>query len=176
MIVRSSYGKLPQYAGSKTELHWEMDGHCALAVITANDEQCEKLKDMKNFGFCFVSLEGAIIFGIKEERLEQINTGGWMAAPFFPHTVSGTFEEFPEGDGMPLTIMLVNSTDGQIVKIHTMNLGNEFSNAIIQAVQKILEKPFDMLKYKMSLYDLVDMYPSDELLAENAENKFEYEK
>ena len=69
-----------------------------------------------------------------------------------------------EGQGLGLTLILVDATTGQIKSIRLLGLSENFTRKLLGTVIKNAEKPFNINSYNMNIAKIYSQYPTKKLV------------
>lgn len=107
------------------------------------------------------NLDGLLFFII------QLGRHGWQDAPFEPCLYEDNFDiEYPQGEGAPFTILMVDTGTGELKGIQNIGLSNSLSTAFMEQCRQrkaiMAGKSFDMEKYQKQVTKLYEQYPASE--------------
>jgi hypothetical protein len=123
-------------------------------------EEIEQFKSGKNFEIRFTELYGVIMITVK------IGDLNWMDAPYSPH-LSENLTKFSlpgAGEGLGLTLLLVDAETGEIKSIRLIGLSERFSRVLIGAVMEQKTKEFDKVKYDSSVSRIFAAYKTSQIV------------
>lgn len=123
-------------------------------------DEIEQFKAGKNFEIRFVELYGIIMITAKIGNLN------WMDAPYTPH-LSKNLTKFQlpnEGQGLGLTLILVDAITGEIKHIRLLGLSEIFTKRLFGVVMEHNVKPFDKEVYNNSLNRIFSTYQTNQIV------------
>lgn len=124
------------------------------------DDEIEQFKSGKNFEIRFIELKDVIMITTKIGNLN------WMDAPYTPHLSKNlTKFQFPnENQGLGLTLMLVDATNGEIKHIRVLGLSDKFTKRLFGSVMELKMKEFNLAEYKRSINIIFNTYDTKKLV------------
>lgn len=143
--------------------YFDMDDSGAVLIIFFNKPTQNEIKQFKaghNFEIRFTEIEGLIMLTAKIGNLN------WMDMPYTPHLSRGlTKLQIPGvGQGLALTLILVDGKSGRIEHIRLMSLNEDFTKSFFDAVKKECSHAFDKQKYVMSLNKIYQKYSTNDIV------------
>lgn len=69
-----------------------------------------------------------------------------------------------EGEGVVLTLMLIDSSIGKIKFIRTMSLSNNFTKELFKAAIKQRQKEFNILEYNRNINAIYSKYTTNQIV------------
>ena len=122
-------------------------------------DEIEQFAAGKKFEIRFVELYGVIMLTIKIGNLP------WMDAPYTPHLSKNLtrLEVLDEGQGLALTLMLINAVTGEIKHLRLIGLPERFSRKLFAAIKEQKEKSFDKAEYAMAIRRIYSSYSCGQL-------------
>lgn len=105
--------------------------------------EIEQFEPSKDFKIKFMELYGVIMISVKIGNLS------WMDAPYTPHLSRSLtkLDIINEGQGLALTVVLVDAVTGEVKKIRFLSLPEKFSRKLFIAVLEQKGKKFDIHEY-----------------------------
>lgn len=93
----------------------------------------------------------------------KIGTLHWMDAPYTPHLSNnlGTLQYATQGQGLALTLVLVDTVTGKIKALRVIGLSTQFTNKFVELVEQKLRKPFDDRIYHNNVNMIIAKYSTD---------------
>lgn len=154
---------IPKFAKHNEGVHFNMDDSGAtLIVFMANPTQDEidQFSAGKRFEIRFTELSEIIMITMKIGNLD------WMDAPYSVHLSKSLSKvEFPQaGNGLALTLMLVDAINGEIKSMRLMGMSENFSKKLIGAILEQKMKPFAIESYAENLKNVFRRYSSKDLV------------
>ncbi len=80
-------------------------------------------------------------------------------------------EDPPAGLSVPLSIILVESTNGVLRALRVVSPTHDFARALCQAIQRQAATPLDTARYEAHVASLYRRYPTSEVLAAHAQHR-----
>lgn len=123
-------------------------------------EEIEQFKSGKNFEIRFIELYNVIMLTAKIGNLN------WMDAPYTPHLSKGLvkFQMPNDKQGLALTLMLVDTTSGEIKHMRIIGMSENFTKKFFGAVMEQKIKEFDIEEYKIALNKIYSAYPTKKIV------------
>lgn len=124
-----------------------------------NDE-IEQFKSGKSFEIRFIHLKDVIMITAKIGNLN------WMDTTYTPHLSKNlTKFQFPnENQGLGLTLMLVDATNGEIKHIRVLGLSDRFTKRLFGSVMELKMKEFNLVEYNQSVDMLFNTYDTKQIV------------
>lgn len=123
-------------------------------------DEIEQFKSGKNFEIRFVELYGVIMITVKIGNLN------WMDAPYTPH-LSKNLSKFQlpnKGQGLGLTLVLVDAITGEIKHIRLLGLSKRFTKRLFGVAMEYKAKPFNKTEYNNSLNRIFSTYQTNQIV------------
>jgi hypothetical protein len=154
---------VPEFIGHNEETKFDVDdGGATMFVFFSNPTEKEKkqFESGARFEIRFVELHGVIIMTVKIGNL------AWMDAPYTPHlTPNLTRLQIPnEGEGLALTIILVDTNTGKIEHIRLVGLAEGFSRKLIGTIMEHKMKDFDREEYLKTIQTIFRRYTTNQIV------------
>ena len=114
----------------------------------------------KNFEVRFTELHGVIMLTVKIGNLN------WMDAPYHPH-LSKNLTKFvlpTEGMGLRLTLMLIDSSTGEIKHMRLIGLSEKFTRKLFGIAMEQKMQAFDHAEYLKTIDKIYSMYPTTQIV------------
>lgn len=123
-------------------------------------EEIEQFKSGKNFEIRFVELYGVIMITVKIGNLN------WMDAPYTPHLSRNPakFQLPSVGQGLGLTLILVDTITGEIKHIRILGLSERFTKRLFGVVMENKVKPFNKIEYNNSINRIFSAYQTNQIV------------
>ncbi len=113
-----------------------------------------------HYDFACLRIDDVIFLCVK------LKGSDWVSAPYSPHLAREyNHIMYEEGNGKPLTVLIVSNRTGIIQEMDCLGLGTEFSNYLEIQAEEIYKNVFEMYKYQNSIQIAYHRYASDEELA-----------
>lgn len=155
--------KIEKYIGRDEGTLFDVDdGGATLLVFfdRPTKDEIEQFRTGRNFEVRFCQLRNIIMITSKIGNLN------WMDAPYTPH-LSKNLSKFPivsEGQGLSLTLILIDSSNGEIKSMKLIGLSTKFSQELIAAIMEEKVKSFDLSEYNSSLNRVFTTYTTKEIV------------
>lgn len=123
-------------------------------------DEIEQFKSGKNFEIRFVELYGVIMITVKIGNLN------WMDAPYTPH-LSKNLSKFQlpnKGQGLGLTLFLVDAITGEIKHIRLLGLSERFTKRLFGVAMEHKAKLFNKTEYNNSLNRIFSTYQTNQIV------------
>lgn len=123
-------------------------------------EEIEQFEPGKNFEIRFSELYGVIIITAKIGNLN------WMDAPYTPHLSKNLakFQLPSEGQGLGLTLILIDAITGEIKHIRLLGLSERFAKRLFGVVMEHKVKQFDKTEYNNSINRIFSTYQTSQIV------------
>lgn len=124
------------------------------------EQEIEQFKSGKNFELRFTELYKVIMLTVKIGNLN------WMDAPYSPH-LSRQLTKFQlpgEGQGVVLTLMLIDAITGEIKHIRLLGLSERFTKQLFRIVMEQKSSNFDLIEYNKSLNKIYSTYSTNQIV------------
>lgn len=108
-----------------------------------------------------------VVLGGELYLLFKFGGQDWMDVPYNPHLSRGlTKLELPQGgtEGLSLTVILADTSDGTVKVLRLVGLGNRFSKSLVGAILERAQKPFDPSAYNASIASVYGRYDTKQML------------
>ncbi len=136
------------------------DGATMLVFFeTPTQNEIEQFKSGEKFEIRFIILNDVIMITTKIGNLN------WMDAPYTPHLSKNlTKYQIPnEGEGLGLTLYLVDTATGEIKHMRLLGLSERFTRKLFGSAMEIKMKEFDKTQYIMKLSDIFNRYDTKQI-------------
>mgnify|MGYP006987787362 CR=1 FL=1 len=153
---------IPGFAGHQESVVFDFDDAGAKMLVffaRPTTEEISQFESGKEFQIKFVELKNVIMVMAKIGNLE------WVDAPYSPH-LSPNLTQFPitnNGQGLALTLILIDAVTGQVKKVRLLGLTENFSKKFIGTVIQNKEKPFNKSEYDMNISRIYMRYSTKDL-------------
>lgn len=137
------------------------DGATMLVFFeTPTQNEIEQFKSGEKFEIRFIVLNDVIMITTKIGKLN------WMDAPYTPHLSKNlTKYQIPnEGEGLELTLYLVDTATGEIKHMRLLGLSERFTRKLFGSAMEIKMKEFDKTQYIMKLSDIFNRYDTKQIV------------
>lgn len=138
------------------------DDGATLIVFFRNStlDEVKQFESESKFEIRFVELYGVTMITVKIGNLN------WMDAPYTPHLSKNLSELKPvsEGQGLGLTIMLVDAATGEIKHLRLVGLSEKFTKQLFKAVSDQQVKSFDKTEYNNSINRIYSAYTTNQIV------------
>lgn len=124
-------------------------------------QEIQEFESKKRFEIRFSVFYNIIIITTK------IGCLNWMDAPYSPHLSKNLSKiQFPqEGEGLSLTLILVNAVDGEVKNLRLLGLSEKFSQALVGTVLEEKMKEFNKEQYAENLNQIYNRYTTEKLVS-----------
>ena len=128
---------------------FQMMDNTAMLIYFYNQptkEELDAVQMTKRFALC---LDTGVIF-----FLSKLGNLPWTDAPFTIHLADGLvapIESVKRGEGMALTVLVVDARDGKICAIQVVGLGTKFTTTFAQMLEFQRECTFDEPRYRAAI-------------------------
>lgn len=122
--------------------------------------EIEQFKAGKGFEIRFIELYGIIMVTTK------IGSLNWMDAPYSPH-LSQNLTKFQlpnDGQGLGLTLVLVDAASGEIKHMRLLGLSERFTRQMFGAVMENMKKKFNRAEYDQALNRIFSSYQTNQIV------------
>ncbi len=160
MLILAKGVKIEQFAGAQMGIMFDIDKTIGGILFFVVDEAyLGQYKLGGHYDFWCTNIEDTLFFAVK------LGANPWASAPYSPF-MSKEYnpEYYSKGTGMSLTVALVNNTNGIVVDVDFMVLGNLFSNTLTSLNKGILKKGFNPVRHQMIINAVYQKYMTDEEL------------
>ena len=124
-------------------------------------DEIEQFKAEHNFEIRFTELYGVIMLTVKIGNLN------WMDVPYTPH-LSQNLTKFQlpnEGQGLALTIVLIDSNTGEIKSMRLVGLSEKFTRKLFGTVMDEKMNDFDASEYDQKLLQIYQRYTTKQIVS-----------
>lgn len=123
-------------------------------------DEIEQFKSGTNFEIRFAELYGVIMITVKIGNLN------WMDASYTPHlSKSLTKFQLPnKGQGLGLTLILVDAVTGKIKQIRLLGLSEKFMKRLLGIAMEHKSKSFNKVEYNNSLNRMSSTYQTSQIV------------
>lgn len=137
------------------------DGATMLVFLQSpTSEEIWQFKSGKDFEIKFTELYGIIMITVKIGNLN------WMDAPYTPH-LSQNLTKFQlpnEGQGLGLTLILIDAATGEIKHIRILGLSEKFTKRLFGAVMEYKVRPFSKAQFDDSVNRVFATYKTSQIV------------
>lgn len=137
------------------------DGAIMLVFFKSpTQSEIEQFKSGKNFEIRFTEIYDVIMITAKIGNLN------WMDAPYSPHLSKRlTKIELPnDGEGLGLTLILVDAATGEIKHIRFLGLSERFTKRLFGTVMEQKTSEFSIDKYNNAINRIYSTYPTTQIV------------
>lgn len=124
------------------------------------EDEIEQFKSGTNFEIRFTELYGVIMITAKIGNLN------WMDAPYTPH-LSKNLTKFQlpnEGQGLGLTLILVDTVTAEIKHIRLLGLSEKFTKRLFGVALEHKTNPFNKSEYDNSVGRIFSTYQTSQIV------------
>ena len=154
---------IPEFKGRSEGVMFDLTDAGALMVVFFNSPTESEVKQFDTdspFEIRFMSIWNVIMLTVKIGNLN------WMDAPYSVH-LSQNLTIMPvidDGNGIGLTLMLVDCRTGEIKSIRLLGLSTKFSAELCKEIDKQRETSFNRTEYDLTLGRLYAVYPTKKIV------------
>lgn len=135
----------------------------AIFIVLFNKPTNDEIKQFQsdsNFEIRFTEIYDEIVLTAK------IGSLNWMDTFYNPHLSLNLtkLQEPQDGQGLGLTLMLLDAVDGKIMSMRLLGLSENFTHKFLKSVSGIREKSFDVDKHNQNISTILKRYPTKELV------------
>lgn len=138
------------------------DDGAVLLVFFKNPtaEEIEQFKSGKSFEIRFAELYNVIMITAKIGNL------AWVDAPYTPHLSKNltTFKMPADGQGLGLTLMLIDAVTGQIKNMRLLGLSANFTKHLFGIAMEQKTKAFNRQEYDKSINKIYHTYQTKQIV------------
>ena len=155
--------KIEKYVGINDSQFFDLDDEGATLLVLFNrpdKDEIAQFKSEKNFEIRFCQLKNVIMITTKIGNLN------WMDAPYTPH-LSKNLSKFPivnDGNGLAITLILVDSSNGEVISIRLIGLSTKFSQKLLGTIMEEKTKSFNPTEYNSNLNNIFATYQTKEIV------------
>lgn len=154
---------LPDFIGRRDSLQIDMTDDGSFLIIALKEPTNDEIRSFINTNWeirltCF---RYGMWFTFKFGSLD------WMDAPYHPLLSNNL--NIPEGLDRAcagLTIMLINSLDGRILLLDTVDYSEDFADKVSTSIIAMTKLSFDMSEYDMFLSRVKKQYSSEQIASQ----------
>ena len=123
-------------------------------------EEIEQFKHGNNFEIRFIELYKVIMLTVKIGNLN------WMDMPYSPHLSKNLtkFQIPDKGEGLKLTLILVNTDNGNLEHIRLLGLSEQFTKKLFEIIMQQKIANFDVVEYSKSLDKIYSKYSTSQIV------------
>ena len=109
-------------------------------------EEIDQMRSGKGFEIRFATINGIIWVTSKCGDLE------WTDAPYNPRLSGGLpAPDFEDGEGIALTLVMINAMDGVVKSVRLIGLGTSFSHYLVERSIELRDQPMTMVEANHSI-------------------------
>lgn len=154
---------VPSFIGHSECVQFDINDSGAMMVVFFNRPTQEEINQFaagKNFEIRFTQISGVIMITTKIGNLN------WMDAPYNPHLSKNltTFELPDNNKGLGLTLVLVDSSTGQIKHLRLIGLSEQFTKRLFGAALEQKMQDFDAVAYQSAIARIYAAYPTAQIV------------
>lgn len=144
-------------------VYFDIDDSGATMLVFFQNPTAEEVKQFmsgKGFEIRFTELYGVIMITVKIGNLN------WMDVPYSPH-LSKNLEKFQipnEGQGLGLTLILIDTTTGEVKHLRLLGLSERFTRRLLGAVMEEKTRDFDKAEYNNSINKIFSTYRTSQIV------------
>lgn len=163
-MIQYSIGQIvPNFKGHAEGIHFDVDDGGATLIALFNSpetSEIDQFKSGKPFEIRFTELNNVIMITAK------IGSLNWVDAPYTVH-LSKNLSQFQipaEGQGLGLTLILADTSTGEIKHIRLLGLSERFTRLLFGAMMEQKNTPFDRADYYKTLDKIFATYDTKQLV------------
>lgn len=154
---------IPEFIGHQECVKFDItdDGASLLVFFNRpNTNEIEQFKSNHSFEIRYVQLKDVIMMLVK------IGSLNWMDAPYNPHLSKNLTHLLPpgSGQGLALTIYLIDSATGKICSMRLVGLSERFTKSLFNTISEVWKKDWDKYEYMMNLNRIFASYATKDLV------------
>ena len=156
------------FVGMEEGVRFNLSSSGATLVYAFNNPTPDEVAQMqagKRFEIRFVEFGGIIWITSKCGNLE------WTDAPYNPRLSTGLpASEFEDGEGIALTLVMIDSRNGVVKSTRLIGLGTNFSRYLMEEATGLRSCPMTILDASTSIVHTMDRFSSRQLadISQNA--------
>lgn len=133
---------------------------CAVYMNNPTEKELEQFRAGNSFDIRFTVIRDVIMFALK------IGSLNWMDAPYDIHLSQNyTMFDVPgDNQHVVLTLMLIDSSNGEIKHIRLLSLSPFFTKKLFLAIMEQNDKYFSKDDYDMRVQSIFDRYSTKEIV------------
>ena len=159
---------IDQFAGSQTGIMFDIIDEMGMLFFVVDESQVQQYKLGGHYDFWCTSYNDTVAF-----FAVKLRDNPWHSAPYSPHlSPNDTFNTYPEGKGMALTVVLVSNKNGEVKGIDFMVLGNTFSNNIMMICNNIQENEFNPDLHQAVVQAVYQKFQTDDELVQEPGTRY----
>lgn len=145
------------------EVFFDIDDSGATMLVffkNPTSDEIEQFKSGKDFEIRFTEMYGVIMITVR------VGTLNWMDAPYTPHLSKNltTFQIPSEGQGLGLTLFLIDSVSGEIKHIKLLGLSEHFTRRLFGLIIEQKQKDFNITEYNNALNRIFSAYQTNQIV------------
>lgn len=154
---------IPEYIGHAEGTLFDISDDGASLIVFFNhpdQDEIEQFKSKHTFEIRFVQIKNVIMV------LTKIGNLNWMDSPYSPHLSKHlTRLHNPEpGQGLALTIYLIDSATGKICSMRLVGLSERFTKSLFNAVLDVWKNEWNKLVYATNMNRIFMSYSTKDLV------------
>ena len=143
--------------------YFDVDDSGAILMIFFNkptQNEVEQFNAGHNFEIRFTNIKNIMMITAKIGNLN------WMDAPYSPHLSKNLtkFQFSNEGQGLSLTLMLIDAYSGKIEHIRLIGLSEKFSKKMIGNILELKMSEFNQNEYMINLNSVFACYTTKDIV------------
>lgn len=155
--------KIDKFKGHREEVCFDLDDSGAIFLVFFNKPGLSEINQFKSgasFEIKFNIMYNVIMMTVK------IGTLNWMDAPYTPHLSPNlTKLSLPqEGEGLALTLILIDAVSGEIMSLRLIGLGELFSRKLIGVIMDESTRDFNKEEYYRNIERIMTAYPTNKIV------------
>ena len=147
----------PEFANHKEYVKFDISDEGAVMIVCFDKptrDEVEQFKAGSSFEMRFTTIYDIMMMTAK------IGSLTWMDAPYSPHLSQNlTTFSFPQTDeGLALTLMLFDSSNGKLMHQRLIGLGEKFFKKLLETAMELKMTAFDKSEYDKKLNSIYARY------------------
>lgn len=148
---------IPEFIGHNEGVQFDIADDGATLLVFFNRPKLDEIEQFKsghNFEIRYVQIKDVIMMLVK------IGSLNWMDAPYTPHLSKNLtrLDQPKQGQGLALTIYLIDSATGKICSMRLVGLSERFTKSLFRDISEVWKKDWDPNEYRMTLNRIFASY------------------
>lgn len=154
---------LAKSIGHPENVQFDLDDSGAVMLVhfhSPTEKEISQFSQGNPFEIRFTPFSGVIFLTVK------IGSLNWMDMPYTPHLSPNlTRLALPgEGQGLGLTLILVDTATGKIKSMRFLGLSENFTRKLFGEILEMQSKPFDHAQYNVKNQEIFSKYNTKQLV------------
>ena len=134
-------------------------GELRVYISHPTQDEIQQFTEGSKFEIRMVELYGVIMLSLKFGNLP------WADAPYTPHLSKNLTRayEFEAGQGIALTLLLIDAATGEIKHMRLIGLPERFSRKLFAVIEEHRKKHFDKAEYARAIDRIYSTYSTKQL-------------